>query len=85
MSEALSNAIPQARDFLGFATLEALVLPNNQASRSLLGKLGFVEAGATDEFIASQAQSRSCVRHVFDFGETSKTKRAAAQGHRPPG
>lgn len=84
-TEALSNVIPAAREFLGFSTIEALVLPNNQASRSLLGKLGFVEAGLADEFIASQGRSRSCVRHLLDFGEASKTKRAAAQGHRPPG
>ena len=84
-TEALSNVIPAAREFLGFSTIEALVLPNNQASRSLLGKLGFVEAGVEDEFIASQGRSRSCVRHLLDLGDASKTKRAAAQGHRPQG
>jgi len=68
-TEALSNVIPAAREFLGFSTIEALVLPDNQASRSLLGKLGFVEAGLADEFIASQGGSRSCVRHLLDFGE----------------
>jgi len=67
-SEALIHAIPAARELLGFSSLEALVLPTNFASRSMLGKLGFIEAGRADEFIVSQGRSRSCVRHLLATG-----------------
>ncbi|MCG8356359.1 MAG: GNAT family N-acetyltransferase [Kiloniellales bacterium] len=51
MTEALSAVLDFGFDHLGMHRVEAACLPHNEASRTLLMKLGFVEEGYARQFL----------------------------------
>jgi ribosomal-protein-alanine N-acetyltransferase len=51
MSEALQAVFPFIFDDLGLRRLEAACLPNNEASKSLLRKVGFTQEGYAREYL----------------------------------
>jgi len=51
MTEALAAALDFGFDHLGMHRIEAACLPNNEASKALLAKMGFVEEGYARRYL----------------------------------
>lgn len=66
MSEALKLAIERAFADYELARLEAFVLPENAASRQLLAKLGFVQAGVVPRYHVLRGEARDHERWVLN-------------------
>jgi len=73
MTEAVGTVIPFAFDTLGLHRIHAAFLPNNQASRRVLEKNGFVEEGFAENYL--QIDGKWC-DHVL-FGLTRERYDAA--------
>ena len=71
MTEALSSLLPFIFDNLRLHRIEAAVLPENEASRGLLDKVGFREEGYARQFLRIDGQWQD---HVL-FGMLSSDPR----------